>query len=91
MTATTMAADLRRRAHHLRELAASIEAMPAMSLDRNAGDETWHGQRPLLCRTLLARNQQQLHRAADELRSHAYRLEREADELEASARHWLAG
>lgn len=89
MTPTARAAQLRRRAQHLRTLATAIEATPAMSLDQHAQDDTWCGQRPLLCRTLLASSQHQLHAAADDLRAQAYRFEREADDLESSVR--LAG
>lgn len=85
MTPTARAAQLRRRAHHLRALATAIESTPAMSLDVHAQDDAWCGQRPLLCRALLARSQHQLHAAADDLRSQAYRLDREADDLEAMA------
>ena len=83
MTPTQLAAHLRRRADHLRRFATSIESTPAMSLDRHADDDTWRGPRPQLCRTLLASGQRQLHAAADDLRAHAYRFEREADELDA--------
>lgn len=91
MTATTRGAALRLRAHRLRELATAIETMPAMSLDTHAGEETWQGQRPMLCRTLLSTNQHQLHGAADDLRVHALRLERDAEELDAAARLGIAG
>jgi len=86
MTPTELALHLRRRADHLRSLAWSIEATPAMSLDHHATDDTWRGRRPQLCRMLLSTGQRQLHAAADDLRGHAYRLERDADELDALAR-----
>ncbi len=55
-------------------------------LDRHGDVDTWSGPRPDLCRTTLARNQHQLHAAADDLREHAWRLEQQAQELEAVAR-----
>ena len=90
MTPTARATQLRQRARHLRDLADSIEAMPAMRLDRHADDDTWRGQRPLLCRTLLATNQHQLHGAADDLRRVALRLDQQAQELDALATAGLA-
>lgn len=74
----TNAADLRERARRLRQLACLIESTPAMRLDLLAGDDTWRGPRPRLCRDLLERNLAQLHRAADDLRWHAYLLDQRA-------------
>jgi hypothetical protein len=90
MSPTIRATQLRQRAQHLRDLADSIEAMPAMRLDRHADDDTWRGRRPLLCRTLLATNQHQLHGASDDLRRVALRLDQQAQELDALARAGLA-
>lgn len=86
MSEITEAMQLRHRAQHLRELATSIEALPAMSLDSHAGDDTWRGRRALLCRSLLATSQHHLHAAADDLRTHASRFDRAADELDATFR-----
>lgn len=80
----TNPAQLRARARHLRHLARTIETTPAMYLDHLAGDETWRGPRPRLCRDLLERNLAQLHRAVDDLRWHAYLLERRAQAAEAA-------
>jgi hypothetical protein len=85
MTATASAPQLRDRAAHLRALADAIEAMPAMSLDRYAGDDTWRGPRPLLCSALLAAAQRRLHRAADDLRWSALRLDEQAASLDAAS------
>jgi hypothetical protein len=83
----SVAADLlRERARHLRELAETIESMPVMRLEHHADDDTWRGPRASLCRSTLAVNQQQLHRAADDLRLHAYRFEHRAAELDVLAR-----
>ncbi len=79
------AAELRARAHRLRQLAVAIEATPAMRLERFAGDDTWRGPRPHLCRDLLRRNLAQLHQAADDLRWRAYVLEERAAACEAAA------
>jgi hypothetical protein len=86
MNATARAAQLRQRARHLRRLAEAIETSPVMRLDRHGDVDTWRGPRPDLCRATLARNQHQLHAAADDLREHAWRLDRQADELDAVAR-----
>jgi hypothetical protein len=69
----------------------AIESTPAMSLEVDAGDATWVGPRPALCRSLLAANQRQLHRTADDLRTTAYRFELRAEELEAAAGFGIAG
>jgi hypothetical protein len=67
-------------------LATAIEDSPVMRLDRYGDVDTWRGTRPDLCRATLAANQQQLYRAVEDLRTHAMRLDREANELEAIAR-----
>jgi hypothetical protein len=67
-------------------LAEAIEDAPVMRLDRYGDVDTWRGRRPDLCRATLAANQQQLHRAVDDLRTHAMQFEREASDLEAIAR-----
>ncbi len=90
MNALARANQLRHRAEHLRHLADAIEASPVMRLDRHGDIDTWRGARPELCRATLARNQHQLHAAADDLREHAWRLDRQADELEAIARAQIA-
>lgn len=61
-----------------------------MHLDRHGGLDTWRGLRPELCRSTLARNQHQLHAAAEDLREHAWRVDRQAEELEAIARAQIA-
>lgn len=75
---------LRARARTLRTLADSIERTPAMSLDAHAGPDTWRTPRADLCRWILGSNQAQVHRAADELRWSAHRLDRQAAELDAT-------
>jgi hypothetical protein len=67
-------------------LATAIENSPVMRLDRYADVDTWRGIRPDLCRATLTANQQQLYRAVEDLRTHAMRFEREANDLEAIAR-----
>jgi len=80
------ASMLRHRAGVLRELAGTIEATEAMSLDRHAGDDTWRGVRPLLCHNVLVTNLMQVHGAVEDLRWSAWQLERRANEIEAAAR-----
>ena len=57
-----------------------------MSLDRDAGADTWLGARPLLCHNVLLANLMQVHGAVDDLRWHAWQLERRANEIDAAAR-----
>lgn len=87
---TPRAADLRRRAAVLRAFADRIEHLPVLRLDHLAGEDTWSGPRPELCRATLASNQHQLYAAADELRWYALRFEREADQLDSVALGELA-
>jgi len=82
---TGAAAELRRRAGHLRSLASAIEHLSVLALDGHAGDDTWRGRRPALCREVLSTNQHQLLLAADQLRTRAIDLERQADQLDAAA------
>ncbi len=74
--------ELRRRARVLRVLAGRIETTTAMSLDAHAGPDTWRTPRGDLCRWILGANQSQVHRAADDLRWSAHRLEQRAAEIE---------
>jgi hypothetical protein len=78
------ATQLRHRARHLRELATAIEQTAALGLDGAAGEDTWRGQRPLLCTNLLATNQRQAHDAIDGLRWQAYLFEQQAAQLDAA-------
>ncbi len=75
---TTDADHLRARAHRLRRLARTIEALPVMRLDSLAGDDTWRGPRPLACRNALERDLARLHAAVERLRWHAYTFEQQA-------------
>ena len=79
------ASILRHRAGVLRELAGTIERTTAMSLDRDAGTDTWAGARPLLCHNVLLSNLMQVHGAVDDLRWRAWQLERRANEIDAAA------
>jgi len=76
------ASVLRLRAANLRHLAAAIERSVVMTLDEVAGDDTWSSPRARLCETMLARNLQQLHQAADDLRDTAFRMLARAGELD---------
>lgn len=84
------ASALRQRAHSLRLHADRIERTPAMSLERFATVDTWRGPRPNHCLQLLHAAQHRMHGAAEELRLHAWRFDRRADDLEAAARAALA-
>ena len=53
-----------------------------MTLDELAGDDTWSSPRARLCEAMLARNLHQLHRAADDLRDTAFRMQARAGELD---------
>lgn len=89
-THTAEAARLRRRAQSLRDLADRIGRTPALDLGRHAGDETWRGPGPALCRAVLAANAAQLRNAATALHRHALSLDHEAARLEAAARAAIA-
>jgi hypothetical protein len=80
------ASVLRQRAATLRELAGSIERSILTTLDELAGPETWSTPRARLCEAMLTRNLHQLHRAADDLRDSAFRMQARAGELEHSIR-----
>ena len=80
------ASILRHRAGVLRDLAATIERSTAMSLDRDAGADTWLGVRPLLCHNVLLANLMQVHGAVEDLRWNAWQLERRANEIDSATR-----
>ena len=75
------ASVLRHRAAELRAFAAAIEAAAVFTLDRSGDDG--ESRRAALCRRMLARNLQQLLRAADDLRETAWRYELRAAHLDA--------
>jgi hypothetical protein len=80
------ASVLRQRAATLRDLAGSLERSIATTLDELTGADTWSTPRARLCEAMLARNLHQLHRAADDLRDTAFRMQARAGELEHSLR-----
>ena len=77
--------QLRARADELRAVAARIEASWAMTLHGLAGEDTWSGPGPELCRRLLSGNQHQLRLAAEELRRRAAMLDQRATDIEVQA------
>lgn len=85
----TQAIRLRQRARHLRGLATAMEASPTIDLDHHAGDDTWRGRKPALCRAILAANLHQLHSAAEDLRWQAYLFEQQALEIEIIVRRGI--
>ena len=74
--------ELRVRARSLRTLATELERTPAMSLDQDAGPDTWQLPRGHACLAGLLVHQAHLHQAADDLRWLAHRLDARAHELE---------
>jgi len=79
------AAEYRRRAAALRQLAARLDDTPLLTLHRWAGEDTWSSPRVEACRTQLGIDQARIRAAADELRGHAWRFERQAEVLDAAA------
>ncbi len=80
------AAHYRRRAAHLRSLSHRMTSNAAMSLHLHTGVDTWYGPRADSCTTDLARAQQNVRDAADDLIRQAIGFELRADELDAAAR-----
>ena len=80
-TTSDTAAGLRVRAGQLIELAAQIERSCVMNLPDLADVAAWNSSRARLCDVLLERNLHQLHQAADDLRTTAFRFLERADEL----------
>jgi hypothetical protein len=95
MSAPEHPAELRARARSLRTLATDLERSPVMSLDRDAGPDTWCVPRGAACLAALRTHQGHVHQAADDLRWLAHRLDLRADELDAararSASQWPVG
>jgi hypothetical protein len=79
---TGQAAELRRRARHLLELASAIESSTAYGLLDGAGDDTWRGGRPVLCRNLLSTNGARARQAIDDLRWQAWSCQQRARQLD---------
>lgn len=70
----------------MRDLAGSLERSIVMTLDELATDACWSSPRARLCEAMLARNLHQLHRAADDLRDTAFRMQARAGELDHALR-----
>lgn len=75
------ASVLRHRAAVLREFAEAVERADVFTLDRRG--RPGESRREALCRRMLARNLEQLLRAADDLRDAAWRFEVRAAHLDA--------
>jgi hypothetical protein len=73
---------LRQRAATLRELARTVEGARVMTLEGAAFEAAWVTPRARLCETMLEHNLLQLHRAAEDLREAALRLQARADDLD---------
>jgi hypothetical protein len=63
-----------------------MERLLVASLADTRLDRVWTGPRARLCEQMLDHNLHQLHLAADDLRSTAYRFRRRADEVDAAHR-----
>lgn len=79
------AAHFRRRAAHLRTLAAQMQLTPSMTLQSHATVDTWYGPCAQQCNDTLAAAQRSVHLAIDDLGDRAWRFDRHADDLEAAA------
>lgn len=77
---------LRQRSGHLCALAADIERAAVMSLGDAIDRAGWSTRRARLCDEMLAANLRQLHQAADDLRTTAFRYRQRADELDRAHR-----
>ena len=86
----TTADEYRRRAAHLRRLAARLDAVPLADVESWAGPDTWRSAGADHCRQQLAIDRQRLAHAADELRERAWMFDRQADAVDAAAAAQLA-
>jgi len=84
MAGDPMAAEYRRRAGELRQLAATIEDVPLGDAIASAGIDTWAGPNADECRQAMTADRARLQHAGDELLTIAWYLERRAAELEAA-------
>lgn len=80
------AAMYRRRARSLRVLASSIEDLPLLRLEAEAGPNTWRGPKPADRVERLRGFQHRLHTDVEDLRRRAWWLDQRADELEHATR-----
>jgi hypothetical protein len=76
------AAELRRRAGELRRLAEHVAATPLREVARRGGPDTWISPQADDLRAALDTDRRRLDAAADDLRSHARSLERQAEAIE---------
>lgn len=74
------------RARRLRLLAARLGHLLSMSLPGLAGEDTWRGPRPDLCRTMLLQNNRQIRHRMNELVDIARDLERQAEAVRTTIR-----
>ena len=79
------AAELRRRAGELRRLADHVAATPLREIARRGGPDTWVSPQADELRAALDTDRRRLDTAADDLRSHARYLERQAETIETAA------
>lgn len=77
---------LRARAANLRALARRLNSLLALDLYRFTGSDTWVGPSPQRCDDTMRGVARTLRSHGDSLATHARRLDRAADEVEARAR-----
>ena len=85
------AQELRRRALELRRLAVRLDGVTLHAVTAWAGPDTWRSPAADECRAMLSRDRQRIAHAVDELRDRAWRLDQQADALEALAAIRLLG
>ena len=90
MASDPAADEYRRRAAHLRRLAARLEDVPLADVESWAGPDTWRSAGADHCRQQLAIDRQRIAHAADEVRERAWGFERHSDAVDAAAAAQLA-
>ena len=78
--------ELRQRAVHLCELAATIERSLVMALPDVIEQAAWTTRRARLCEQMLEANLRQLHQAAEDLRTTAFRFRQRAAQFDRAHR-----
>ncbi|MCU1367173.1 MAG: hypothetical protein JWN39_2812 [Ilumatobacteraceae bacterium] len=78
--------QLRQRATALRRLGSQLEGAAALDLHRRATEDTWIGPTPSHCHEALLGLRTRILGAAEDVRSRAAALERQAQHLDANGR-----
>lgn len=85
MPANPQADEYRRRAVEVRAVARRLGAVSLGDVSSWAGADTWMGPGPDACRLIVDGDRQRLERAVDDLVERAWRLDRQAEAIEAAA------